>query len=384
MTKNIILQANGDFGKSYSGLRNYHIYKELIKRGYNVKVLCRDNCSEFKDNIICPIPFRSLIPKFLTFMKRFGVKSADYSNKLFDKCSQKYINNVDLLITFVPLLESVNIAKERNIKVAVNVPSLSTRYNLELESECRKYNVDFETQFGTYEHNLLCNDCYNQSDYLLAQSDYSIHTFIECGFNKDKFYNVGNTVLNMPETNLYLTQKKDDTFRILFVGENMIRKGLQYLIPAFLELEIKDKELIIVGDFVSKSEKAYFSQYFGIPNIKFVGHKDPKEYYMYCDLFVFPSLSEGAARACYEAMSYGMPVLATIESGAPIDKAFIIKSDGSNILDKINLITQYPWCNNMLLEYIGSHNYKDILNCNIVNYCNKFCDIVDDILKDKK
>ncbi|GAJ21575.1 unnamed protein product, partial [marine sediment metagenome] len=42
--------------------------------------------------------------------------------------------------------------------------------------------------------------------------------------------------------------EKDDKFRVLFLGQNWIRKGLYYLEKAFSELDLKDAKLIVRCD----------------------------------------------------------------------------------------------------------------------------------------
>ncbi|MGY8954541.1 MAG: glycosyltransferase, partial [Flavobacteriales bacterium] len=44
-----------------------------------------------------------------------------------------------------------------------------------------------------------------------------------------------------------------------------------------------------------------------------------QEYYMNADVFVLPSLCEGSATVIYEAMSFGLPIITTNNSGSIIE-----------------------------------------------------------------
>lgn len=107
--------------------------------------------------------------------------------------------------------------------------------------------------------------------------------------------------------------------RFLFVGSLTLRKGLQYLIPAFerLRAEFPDAELILCGtvyspDFDRLFEKwrHLFTHHRGLP------HAELSSLMRSCTAFVFPSIEEGFARVIAEAMASGLPIIATHNSGA--------------------------------------------------------------------
>jgi len=107
--------------------------------------------------------------------------------------------------------------------------------------------------------------------------------------------------------------------RFLFVGGLTLRKGLQYLIPAFEQLKkLKpEAELILCGpvnhaDF-GKLYSRWRSLFTHIPGLP---HKELAELMRTCTAFVFPSIEEGFARVIAEAMASGLPIIATHNSGA--------------------------------------------------------------------
>ena len=111
--------------------------------------------------------------------------------------------------------------------------------------------------------------------------------------------------------------------RILFVGGNMQRKGLNTLIDALgiLYSDFPKCELWIVGDdpqihfFKDKAKKMHLQD-----NIKFLGHKTHEELleiYSNCTVFSLPSLTEAFGVVILEAMSAGIPVITTDVGGIP-------------------------------------------------------------------
>lgn len=53
-------------------------------------------------------------------------------------------------------------------------------------------------------------------------------------------------------------------------------------------------------------------------NVRAPGFVNPFDYLLGCDVFVFPSWSEGSAKAVYEAMACGLPVITTHSAGSVV------------------------------------------------------------------
>ena len=106
--------------------------------------------------------------------------------------------------------------------------------------------------------------------------------------------------------------------RFVCVGAIGLRKGHQYLLQAFdiLRKSIPDAELICVGTPFPEIKNVLrrwvgtFKHYQHIPRADLVRILNE------ATAFVFPSNEEGFAKAVIEAMSAGLPIIATHESGA--------------------------------------------------------------------
>jgi len=70
------------------------------------------------------------------------------------------------------------------------------------------------------------------------------------------------------------------------------------------------------------------------------------EHYRWADVFVFPSLCEGSATVCYEALAWGLPVITTPNSGSVVVEGtdgFIVPiRDPHAIAEKLEILAQRP------------------------------------------
>lgn len=105
------------------------------------------------------------------------------------------------------------------------------------------------------------------------------------------------------------------------IGTLNYQKGMQYLIKAIPKIknEFAGIRLEIMGDGTYKRKLLKEIDKLKIkPYVKFVGFMpDPKKYLTRFDLYVQPSLSESFGLAIVQAMSVGLPVIATNTGGIP-------------------------------------------------------------------
>jgi starch synthase len=108
-----------------------------------------------------------------------------------------------------------------------------------------------------------------------------------------------------------------DIFRVCYAGRVELLKGIPYLLQAWNHLDLPLAELVLIGE-VAPEMSRIIGQW-ALPSVRFLGFQPPLElakWYRASHLFVFPSVNEGLARVLLEAMSSGLPVIATERSGA--------------------------------------------------------------------
>ena len=107
-----------------------------------------------------------------------------------------------------------------------------------------------------------------------------------------------------------------DIFRLLFVGQVSLRKGVPYLLQAWERLRLPRAELWLAGRVTPDAEQVV-APYRKHSTIRFLGHvRDISPIYRQASAFVIPSIEEGSALVTYEAMASGLPLIFTYNSGA--------------------------------------------------------------------
>jgi len=113
-----------------------------------------------------------------------------------------------------------------------------------------------------------------------------------------------------------ILQPAPHPFRVLFVGQVGLRKGVPDLLEAWRTLGWHDAELWLVGP-IEDAARPVFQRWAGLPGVRFVAYTpDPTAVYSQADVFAFPSLEEGSALVTYEAMACGLPVVTTPNAGS--------------------------------------------------------------------
>lgn len=154
---------------------------------------------------------------------------------------------------------------------------------------------------------------YEEADYISIPSQFVKRTFLAAGIPEEKLIHVPYGVdLRKFKQEL----KKDDVFRVVFAGGMTLRKGVHYLLAAFAELRLPNSELILVGS-PNEEMDPFFRKYRG--SFRLVGHVPQTElsrYYSQGSVFALPSVEEGLAMVQLQAMACGLPVIATVNTGA--------------------------------------------------------------------
>ena len=162
-------------------------------------------------------------------------------------------------------------------------------------------------------------------------------------YTKNEFYR--NRITIRKEFNI---QKND--FVIGYTGRLSEEKGLIFLLNAgkqLIERRIAIK-ILLIGDGYQRSYLESEAKQLGIgKHVLFAGfQKEVSKFIPSFDVFVLPSLTEGTPMALLEAMSFGLPVIATAVGGVPKvishgnNGLLISDSSSSEITDSINKLLE--------------------------------------------
>lgn len=154
---------------------------------------------------------------------------------------------------------------------------------------------------------------YERADAIICASRFSKASFIGEGIPGERIFIVP---YGMPPPRTSDWQSRNQkTFRVLYVGQISVRKGLRYLFEAFQRLRHPDKELWIVGPEAKQT---------GIEGVtppeqtRFLGTLKGDalaQAYQNSSVLVLPSVEDGFGLVIGEALSFGLPVVTTVNSG---------------------------------------------------------------------
>lgn len=126
----------------------------------------------------------------------------------------------------------------------------------------------------------------------------------------------------VPSSFFFERRHRERATRLLFVGQWLGMKGTRYLAEAFRQLRSKhtDLHLVCAGTLASceavlKDFAVEVRDYVEV--VPRLGASEMVRVYEPCDLFVFPTLSEGFSLALIEAAASGMPIVTTPVGAAP-------------------------------------------------------------------
>ena len=265
--------------------------------------------------------------------KKINIKNIEKKASIFfGFLSKSYINkqNVFHVRSGSGQGGAITKAKSKGMKVIVDHSIAHPAFmDQHLKKEYDRNGVPFDMGTTSLFWQLVMKDC-NEADLLVVNSYFVKDTFIEAGYNADKIKVV---YLGVREDfqSLKKSYDTDGKLKILFTGSFGFRKGGEYLLRAMVKLDNIgfDYELNVVGGY---SPDDVLIKNIHPKNVKFIGHlpqDELKTYLAESDCYLFPSLCEGCAQSGMEALTAGLPVIATYESGLPItdsETGLIIKS----------------------------------------------------------
>lgn len=264
-----------------------------------------------------PMPF-TMMQRTTGIMRKTWMK--EFDAKFFDKCSKLSFGKEPMVVhgwaTFS--LESGKQAKRKDGFYFLEraCPHIEFQNQLLIE-EASVLGVGLAKNSDAFVDRAL--EEYEACDKIVLPSNYSLNSFLDRGFPMEKLVKAplnSNFQPKLGEANIH--KPKDAPFVVGFVGGNILRKGLVYLIQAWqdlkltnavLKLKITKKELEKVSALLSKINSD--------PSIEIIGYvHDMETFYRGCDVFCLPSIDDGFGMVVFEALGCGVPVIVSENAGA--------------------------------------------------------------------
>jgi len=157
------------------------------------------------------------------------------------------------------------------------------------------------------------------ADLIMCPSEFVKNGLMKVGVRPEKCRVVPYGV-NIPQT-ILKKSKPSKPIKILFVGHVSLLKGIPYLLDAIRQFSSNEVVCRVVGSINVSLEKI---QAYAPPNVRLLGpvpRTEVKQHYEWADIFCLPSLCEGSATVIYEALTYGLPIVTTANSGSIIESS---------------------------------------------------------------
>lgn len=352
------------------------------------KIIGRDLSKSFGKRIpkeLCGKNHSVAIPEFYLWGgKKLGINNIETKAAiLFGKRTKRFINeqNVFHVRSGSGQGGAIEKARQKGMRIIVDHSIAHPAFmDRQLRLEYDKYGIPFGMGMDSHFWQLVQKDC-AEADALVVNSFFVKDTFVEAGYDENKIKVV---YLGVREDfqSLKTSYDADKTFKILYTGSFGFRKGGEYLLKAMEELDkIEfDYELNIVGGYFPDDVliKKYKPKH-----VNFIGQvpqDDLKGYLSNSDCYLFPSLCEGCAQSGMEALTAGLPVIATYESGLPINdgkNGLIIET--ANVMAIVDAVVKLK--NNQLLRtslgVSAAKMMKEKYTWNI--YAKNMCDVYNGI-----
>ena len=267
-----------------------------------------------------------LVLFILLFFNKLNLCSIDraysISYYIFGLISSFYIKNFDLLYLRAGAgSKIIDRAKKLNKIVIVDYSSAHPNdiFNSLIKSNSKSALNTFKQRKNLWK--MAIKDVL-KSDFIVVNSSYVKQSLIRNGIAEDKIY-----VNNMPINFKLLPKKKynfSNKINIAYSGRFISWKGCDILLDVIDELSktYQNINLNIFGaidpgyyknkTFNNLKKKNFITEYGVISQEKLF------EKLVDMDIYVFLSYSEGSAQSVKEAMSIGLPVICSKDSGAPI------------------------------------------------------------------
>jgi len=316
--------------------------RELYQAGWLHRVIT--NYPKFKtrqwgvpDEKVVSLPLTLLLNRAITkigsekMMRNF----LPQSYRRFAHAAVAYLEGSTLIHVWSSTAEpTINWAKQNGIPVVLERSSAHITVQAQILEEEYK-------QLG-----LVCNEVHSEivaqelreyqlADRIAVPSLFAKRTFLQQGFKKTQL------IHNPLGTNLETFSpgaKEDDVFRLVYAGSLGVRKGIHYLVRAFIEANIPNSELILLGKAMPETPHLLTG---ADERVKCPGHVSEAElarYYRNSTVFVMPSLEEGLAMVQSQAMACGLPIICTGNTGG--EDLLRIQSTKPIYLN--NQIEEYP------------------------------------------
>lgn len=251
------------------------------------------------------------IPK--VFGQNLHRKSLPWLYKLFARSAVEYLEGSTIVHGWSGVAEpAMHWAKQNDIPFVLERGSAHIKLQSQiLEAEYSKLGlINVETDKRLIEQEL---QEYQLADRIAVPSLFAKRSFLEQGIPESRL--IFNPLNGTNLKNFSPGIKQDDIFRVVYAGSLGVRKGIRYLVQAFMQADISNSELILLGGATPETSQLIVG---ADERVKCFGHiSEPQlaDYYRQSSVFVMPSLEDGFGMVLTQAFACGIPLITTTNTG---------------------------------------------------------------------
>jgi glycosyltransferase involved in cell wall biosynthesis len=234
-------------------------------------------------------------------------------DELFARRAAAMMDNCDAVHFVNGVGKEASIKAKRNgAKVICDIRQEHPQFQEDiLAKEAKKLGIEFSP--GGPGKNRLLEEI-DLADHIFCPSHYAKRTFVEHGIDDKKLvvcpYGVDTTSF-LPRQD----GQRPDQFTVAFLGSLGVRKGIHYLLEGYKRAKLKNSRLLLAGP-IDSEFRPFLKDYEGLIEVAGrIPHSKVHEFYEQSDVFVLPSLADAYPLVALEAMSSGLPVIVSENTG---------------------------------------------------------------------
>lgn len=228
--------------------------------------------------------------------------------------------------------------KRAGVTVIVDVPIAPNAYAKSVVEAHGEKNLSYDPVVQ-----LLENETFALADLAIAPSEFVADEIRK--IQPDLPIEVVSFGVNLPAKMRTHGKKPGAPLKFAFAGAVNPRKGIPDLLEVWQDLRFQTAELHLLGR-IFPVVLPLIRNNWNAAGIKTPGYVNTFEYLLECDVFVFPSWMEGSAKAVYEAMAVGLPVVVTRQAGSIVRDGvdgFVIEAGDTDALkDRMTWFLDHP------------------------------------------
>ncbi len=354
----------------------FYLSQELAKKGHNIYVVCHNN--ETNTYELNGVNIYSIGSGYMAGI----LKTASKNIQQIPICRKIALEHSIDITHIATNTSAAGIALTANLNL-LNTPVVTTPYGTDVpEMQANLISSEFRDKLNyaqaILKHQFIDKVSWKYSDGIIAIGEYQKQELTELyNINPDRIQLIPNGVktdIYKPDFESRSAKRKElgidtDTKVILFVGRMVWKKGIQILVDAAENIITSQSniEIIVIGGSNEKArhrsriqKKIAESKHSDKINLMMnIPESKLNDFYTAADVFVAPSIGyETEPTVIYEAMSAGLPIVATNRWGIPYQignsKTLVEEKNPSDLARKISTLLLDP----DLYEKVSEQNRK--------------------------